>query len=112
MFYGVFNISQINEAPSQGKQNLPAEAKYMLRMNQKPSLTWRRLTCSSRLSKMLENLITVSPWHLNTLTGPDQWISYEAMLTSSMPEEEEINDFAVFKILVPKLFNASSFPQK
>jgi hypothetical protein len=43
-----------------------------------------------------ENLLKVSPWHPNTLNGPDQWISYEAMLTSSMPEEEEINDFAVF----------------
>ena len=28
--------------------------------------------------------------------GPDQWISYQAMLTSSMLESEELNDFATF----------------
>ena len=28
--------------------------------------------------------------------GPEQWISYQAMLTTSMLEEEELNDFATF----------------
>ena len=28
--------------------------------------------------------------------GPEQWVSYQAMLTSSMLEEEELNDFATF----------------
>ena len=28
--------------------------------------------------------------------GPEQWISYQAMLTSSMLESEELNDFATF----------------
>lgn len=28
--------------------------------------------------------------------GPAQWVSYQAMLTSSMLESEELNDFATF----------------
>ena len=28
--------------------------------------------------------------------GPEQWISYQAMLTASMLEEEEQNDIATF----------------
>ena len=42
------------------------------------------------------NLMDINPWKPNTLVGPKQWISYEAMLTWSMLEEEELNDFAVF----------------
>jgi len=41
-------------------------------------------------------LLDIQPWKPNTLVGPDQWISYEAMLTWSMLGEEELNDFAVF----------------
>ena len=32
----------------------------------------------------------------NTLTGPEQWIRYEAMLTTSMLDDKELNDFVVF----------------
>ena len=28
--------------------------------------------------------------------GTEQWISYQVMLTASMLEEEELNDFATF----------------
>jgi len=41
-------------------------------------------------------LLNVSPWKPNTLVGPEQWISYEAMLTYSMLDEKELNDFTVF----------------
>jgi len=41
-------------------------------------------------------LMEVNPWKPNTLLGPKQWISYEAMLTWSMLDEKELNDFAVF----------------
>jgi hypothetical protein len=41
-------------------------------------------------------LLDIQPWKPNTLVGPEQWISYEAMLTWSMLDEEELNDFAVF----------------
>ena len=41
-------------------------------------------------------LMHVNPWKPNTLVGPEQWISYEAMLTSSMLEEKALNDFTVF----------------
>ena len=41
-------------------------------------------------------LLNVSPWKPNTLVGPEQWISYEAMLTNSMLDEKELNDFTVF----------------
>jgi len=43
-----------------------------------------------------DQLLAVRPWIPNTLQGPDQWVSYEAMLTTSMLDEEELNDFAVF----------------
>jgi len=43
-----------------------------------------------------DKLLDVRPWRANTFLGPDQWVSYEAMLTSSMLEEEELNDFSVF----------------
>merc|ERR1712210_254905 len=42
------------------------------------------------------SLLHASPWKSNTLVGPEQWISYQAMLTTSMLEEEELNDFATF----------------
>jgi len=41
-------------------------------------------------------LMHVKPWKPNTLVGPEQWISYEAMLTYSMLDEKELNDFTVF----------------
>merc|ERR1719186_1733117 len=41
-------------------------------------------------------LMHVKPWKPNTLVGPEQWISYEAMLTYSMMDEKELNDFTVF----------------
>ena len=40
-------------------------------------------------------LMEVQPWKANTLSGPEQWVSYEAMLTWSMLSEEELNDFAM-----------------
>merc|ERR1719285_1112143 len=32
----------------------------------------------------------------NTLVGPEQWVIFEAMLTDSMPNVEELNDFVTF----------------
>merc|ERR1719184_682745 len=43
-----------------------------------------------------DRLLDARPWKGNTLVGPEQWISYQAMLTSSMLESEELNDFATF----------------
>jgi len=42
------------------------------------------------------SLMRVKPWKGNTLVGPEQWISYQAMLTESMIDAEELNDFATF----------------
>jgi len=42
------------------------------------------------------SLLQANPWKGNTLVGPDQWISYQAMLTDSMINAEELNDFATF----------------
>jgi len=41
-------------------------------------------------------LLEAKPWEGNSLVGPEQWISYQAMLTASMLGEEELNDFATF----------------
>jgi len=41
-------------------------------------------------------LLDITPWTPNTLTGPEQWIRYEAMLTTSMLDDKELNDFVVF----------------
>jgi len=43
-----------------------------------------------------DRLLDARPWKGNSLVGPEQWVSYQAMLTSSMLEEEELNDFATF----------------
>jgi len=43
-----------------------------------------------------DKLLDARPWKGNTLVGPEQWVSYQAMLTSSMLEAEELNDFATF----------------
>merc|ERR1711972_555797 len=43
-----------------------------------------------------DKLLDARPWKGNTLVGPEQWVSYQAMLTSSMLESEELNDFATF----------------
>merc|ERR1719430_2518877 len=43
-----------------------------------------------------DRLFDARPWLSNTLVGPEQWVSYQAMLTSSMLESEELNDFATF----------------
>ena len=51
-------------------------------------------------------LMKVKPWKLNSLVGPEQWVSYEAMLTTSMMTDEEFNDFVTFmycKLNQPKL---------
>merc|ERR1712126_419115 len=43
-----------------------------------------------------EELLAVSPWIPGNFTRPDQWISYSAMLTYSLPSEQGIRDFATF----------------
>jgi len=43
-----------------------------------------------------DRLLDARPWKGNSLVGPEQWVSYQAMLTSSMLELEELNDFATF----------------
>ena len=43
-----------------------------------------------------DKLLAVSPWIPGNFTGPEQWISYSAMLTSSLPSQERIKDFATF----------------
>jgi len=42
------------------------------------------------------SLLEARPWKGKSLVGPEQWISYQAMLTASMLESEELNDFATF----------------
>ena len=41
-------------------------------------------------------LLAAGGWHPNTVTGPEQWITYSAMLTSSLPTNQMIRDFATF----------------
>ena len=43
-----------------------------------------------------DKLLAVSPWIPGNFTGPDQWISYSAMLTYSLPNQQGIKDFATF----------------
>merc|ERR1711971_1259004 len=42
------------------------------------------------------SLLEARPWKGNSLVGPEEWVSYQAMLTASMLESEELNDFATF----------------
>ena len=41
-------------------------------------------------------LLSVQPWVPGTLAGPEQWLSYSAMLTVSLPSQQGITDFATF----------------
>merc|ERR1719213_535614 len=42
------------------------------------------------------DLLSVDPWIPGTLARPDQWVSYSAMLTYSLPSQQGIRDFATF----------------
>jgi len=61
-------------------------------------------TIAERETTYLENpnretalrLLQVRPWDGNSLVGPEQWVSYQAMLTASMLGPEQLNDFATF----------------
>ena len=68
----------------------------------------KRETSEDQLSKLREGylgnsnketarqLLSADPWVPGTLAGPDQWISYSAMLTVSLPSYQGITDFATF----------------
>ena len=43
-----------------------------------------------------EDLEAVGGWKPNTVTGPQQWVTYSAMLTSSLSSGQMIRDFATF----------------
>jgi len=43
-----------------------------------------------------KKLVDLHPWLSNTLVGPEQWMSYEAMMTASMLDNPGLNDFATF----------------
>ena len=43
-----------------------------------------------------EALLAAGGWRPNTLTGPEQWLTYSAMLTFSLPTNQMIRDFATF----------------
>jgi len=42
------------------------------------------------------DLLSADPWIPGTLARPDQWVSYSAMLTYSLPSQQGIRDFATF----------------
>ena len=44
----------------------------------------------------MEKLINLKPFKVNTLVGPEQWISYEAMLKMAMLDDRQMRDFATF----------------
>jgi len=46
--------------------------------------------------KNAKKLVELHPWLTNTLMGPEQWMSYEAMMTGSMLDEPGLNDLATF----------------
>eukprot|EP00092_Neocalanus_flemingeri_P043476 GFUD01047923.1.p1 GENE.GFUD01047923.1~~GFUD01047923.1.p1 ORF type:complete len:503 (-),score=125.73 GFUD01047923.1:62-1495(-) len=50
---------------------------------------------SSNLSNA-EKLLEANPWLPGTLEGPDQWSSFQAMLTVSMPDSQGLNHLATF----------------
>jgi len=41
-------------------------------------------------------LLKVSPWIPGNFKGPHEWISYSAVLTTSLPDDDGIKDFATF----------------
>ena len=57
---------------------------------------WQGADCRPMAGDYLPLLSILFPIQVRTLEGPDQWISYEAMLTESMLGSEELNDFATF----------------
>jgi len=53
-------------------------------------------------------LLRSGGWKPNTVTGPKEWVTYSAMLYTSLPTQEEIKDFATF--LYCKLNQPQAFP--
>ena len=43
-----------------------------------------------------EALLAAGGWHPGTVTGPEQWVTFSAMLTTSLPSNQMIRDFATF----------------
>ena len=41
-------------------------------------------------------LLNAGGWRPNTVTGPKEWVTYSAMLYTSIPTDTEIKDFATF----------------
>jgi len=76
--------------------------KQQKREAERPDLNEQAI--AQRESTYLENpnretalrLLQVRPWDGNSLVGPEQWASYQAMLTASMLGPEQLNDFATF----------------
>jgi len=84
---------------SQGKQDLRDKTEIIKHREK------MYLDDSSRQNAM--NLMKVNKWTPNTLTGPEQWIPYQAMLTWSMLMEDELMNFTMFmycKLNQPQLF--------
>ena len=46
--------------------------------------------------KTAQALLDAGGWQPNTMTGPEQWVTYSAMLTHSLPTNQQIKDFAAF----------------
>jgi len=107
----VVNIAeQLKYRARQGISRAAAKNKYKIKGNKRKyktkSLTKREAVSTKaeleeaylRNSTIVtaDELLEVSPWIPGNFTGPDQWISYSAMLTSSLPSQEEIKDFAIF----------------
>jgi len=53
-------------------------------------------------------LLRAGGWKPSTVTGPKEWVTYSAMLYTSLPTEEGIKDFATF--LYCKLNQPQAFP--
>ena len=53
-------------------------------------------------------LLRAGGWKPSTVTGPKEWVTYSAMLYTSLPTQEEIKDFATF--LYCKLNQPQAFP--
>ena len=84
---------------SQGNQNLTDKTEIIKH--------FEKLYLDDSSRKNAENLRKVNKWTPSTLTGPEQWIPYQAMLTYSMLMEDELMNFTLFmycKLNQPQLF--------
>jgi len=94
--FGTYGCSQPSPCGGGGSQALIASNSRQKRSDDDQITEYEAAYLENSSPENARQLLNVRPWVSNTLVGPEQWVSYEAMLTYSMLTQDQLNDFATF----------------